>query len=490
MTRMDTEICGLSASTLAASVRQGDLSALEITRAALARIDACNPVVNAVCTVNTDAALASARLIDRQRQQGDTLPPLAGVPVGIKDITLTAGLRTTFGSPVCENLVPDQDAEVVTRLRQAGAILIGKTNTPEFAAGAHTTNPVFGATHNPWNPDLSAGGSTGGGAAALATGMIALAQGTDLGGSLRNPAAFCGVVGLRPTPGLVPSAPNPAPWDSLQVDGPMARSAEDTWLALLAMAGCSSKATLSGPGGLPGQTIPLDQQPPPRKVAYIADIAGFGIDPDIATLCRQAADRLGESGCEVIDIELDLAAEIPTFLTLRGQVIVSQLLPWQAQWDVLGPNLQANLQSGLALGSLDIAKAQHQRAALRDRLLTLLNTFDALLTPTTPVMPFPVADSYPTHINGKPMTSYIDWVAQTFLWSLPGFPVASVPAGFTDTGLPVGLQIMTGPWQDAKALAIAQQIEDTSPFKLASPISAVSGTHGECPTGRAEGEQT
>ncbi|SES72671.1 amidase [Marinobacter segnicrescens] len=473
MSRLADELCALSATDLATAIRRGDLSAVEVTEATLARIEDCNPVVNALCTLNTGAAIADARRLDRQRQQGEPLPSLAGVPVGIKDITATAGLRTTFGSPLCRNHVPAYDAEVVARLRRAGAIVIGKTNTPEFAAGANTVNPVFGATRNPWNPALSAGGSTGGGAAALATGMIALAQGTDLGGSLRNPAAFCGVVGLRPTPGLVPSAPNPAPWDSLQVDGPMARTSADTWLALQAMAGSSRHATLSTAGDLPGRGLPLELQPAPRRVAYIADIAGFGIDPAIATLCREAAGRLSASGCEVVDLELDLAAEIPAYLTLRGQVIVSQLLPWLDQREALGPNLQANLETGLALSTRDIAHAQHRRAALRQRLLALLDDFDALLTPTTTVLPFPVAENYPSHIAGRPMTSYIDWVAQTFLWSLPGFPVASVPAGFTDCGLPVGLQIMTGPWQDARALALAQRIEDNGPFRLASPHRGV-----------------
>lgn len=468
MTRMESDICALSAGTMAASIRRGELSAVEVTLAALARVEACNPVVNAICTLDADRALARARDIDRLRQLGKVLPPLAGVPVGIKDITATAGLRTTCGSPLRRDWVPERDAEVVARLRSAGAIILGKTNTPEFAAGANTVNPVFGATRNPWNPDLSAGGSTGGGAAALATGMIALAQGTDLGGSLRNPAAFCGVVGLRPTPGLVPSEPNPAPWDSLQVDGPMARNAADVWLALQAMAGSSRRAGVSIPGALPGQSQLLSQQPPPRRVAYIADIAGFGIDPQIACLCRAAAERLADRGCKVEEIQLDLAPEIATFLTLRGQVIVSQLLPWLDRREELGPNLQNNLKSGLALGSRDIAEAQHRRQALRDRLLTLLDEFDALLTPTTPVLPFPVAENYPTHIAGKPMTSYIDWVAQTFLWSLPGFPVASVPAGFTEAGLPVGLQIMTGPWQDARALAIAGLIEANTTRPLAS----------------------
>lgn len=470
MNRIETEICMLGAQAMAAGIRSGGLGAVEVTRAVLTRVEAFNPVVNAICTLDADRALASARRIDRQRRQGEPLPPLAGVPVGIKDITDTAGLRTTFGSPLCRDRVPDSDSEVVARLRSAGAIILGKTNTPEFAAGANTVNPVFGATRNPWNPKLSAGGSTGGGAAALATGMIALAQGTDLGGSLRNPAAFCGVVGLRPTPGLVPSAPNPAPWDSLQVDGPMARKAADVWLALQAMAGSSLRAGVSIPGELPGYGQNLSQQPPPRRVAYIADIAGFGIDPQIAHLCREAAGRLADRGCEVEEIQLDLAPDIATFLTLRGQVIVSQLLPWLERREELGPNLQANLQSGLALGSRNIAEAQHRRQALRDRLLVLLGDFDALLTPTTPVLPFPVQQNYPARIADKPMTSYIDWVAQTFLWSLPGFPVASVPAGFTDAGLPVGLQIMTGPWQDAQALAIAALIEAVADIRLASPL--------------------
>lgn len=341
------KIVALSAWELATHIREGNLRAETVVEATLARIESCNPAINALCTVDSGRSLIAARNIDRQRSRGDNLPALAGVPVGIKDITATAELRTTFGSPLCQNNVPQYDAEVVARLRAAGAIVIGKTNTPEFAAGANTVNPLFGATCNPWDTRLSAGGSTGGGAAALASGMIALAQGTDLGGSLRNPAAFCGVVGLRPTPGLVPTVPSSAPWDTLQVDGPMARTAADVWLALQSMAGYCRHTGVSIPGRpaaseLPLNLQPLDKQPRPYKVAYIEDIAGFGMDPSISQQCAGALERLKAKGCAVERIELNLRGYVGSFITLRGQVIVAQLYPWLERIDELGENLYQN----------------------------------------------------------------------------------------------------------------------------------------------------
>jgi len=470
MNRHQFEITSWSAAELAARIRARDVSPSEAVEAALARIEACNPRVNAVCTVAADQAMTAARAAERLLERDQPLPPLLGVPVGIKDITPTAGIRTTYGSPLCRDHVPAEDAEVVARLKAAGAIVIGKTNTPEFAAGANTVNPVFGATRNPWNPALSAGGSTGGGAAALATGMIALAQGTDLGGSLRNPAAFCGVVGLRPTPGVVPSAPNPAPWDTLQVDGPMARSAEDCWLALRAMAGLSRRTPVST---VMAQAADDTLAPAlPRRIAYVADIAGYGIDPEIADCCRSAAFALRDAGCEVEEIELDLSAGHEVFLALRGAVIVSQLWPYLDRIEELGENLRGNVRYGLGVGTAQLAAAQHRRQALWQQVMALLERYPLLLTPCTPVLPFPVEQNYPDQIAGRPMRSYIDWVAPTFLLSLLGMPVASVPAGLGRSGLPIGLQILGAPFAERQVLSAAAAVQACRPVGLAPASGA------------------
>lgn len=464
MNSQQLEIVSWSAAELAARIRARDVSPSEAVEAALARIEDCNPRINAICTVAADQAMAAARAAERLlRREDEPLPPLLGVPVGIKDITPTAGIRTTYGSPLCRDHVPTEDAEVVARLKAAGAIVIGKTNTPEFAAGANTVNPVFGATRNPWNPALCAGGSTGGGAAALATGMIALAQGTDLGGSLRNPAAFCGVVGLRPTPGVVPSTPNPAPWDTLQVDGPMARSAEDCWLALRAMAGLSRRAPVTAAP----QDLDADLTPAlPRRIVYVADIAGYGIDPEIAEQCRAAAFALSDAGCEVEEIELDLSAGREVFLTLRGAVIVSQLYPYLDRLDELGENLRGNVRYGLGVGSAELAAAQHRRQALWHQVMSVLDRYPLLLTPCTPVLPFPVERNYPDRIAGRAMRNYIDWVAPTFLLSLLGMPVASVPAGLSRAGLPIGLQVLGAPFAERQVLSAAAAVQARRPIGL------------------------
>src|ERR1043166_8504168 len=307
-----------SATETAEQVARGDLSAAEVVESALSRIERLNPALNAVVTLNP-RAMDDARALDRRIDAGENPGPLAGVPVGIKDVTQVAGLRTTFGSPLYKDHVPDEDALVVQRLRAAGAIILGKTNTPEFAAGGNTWNDVFGRTRNPWDPAKSAGGSTGGGAVALATGMIALAEGTDLGGSLRIPASFCGVVGLRPSPGLVPTHPADWVWDTLQVPGAMARTAEDVALMLQAIAGPSPYAPLRQP--MEGRDfVTAVRNGPARslRVAYCPDIAGIGVDPGIAAVCRRAAHRLAECGTSVDEITLDLSAGRDAFLALRG----------------------------------------------------------------------------------------------------------------------------------------------------------------------------
>lgn len=446
-----------SAVALLRRVHQGALPPSRLVQASLDTIARRNGALNAFCTVAEDAALRAAREADARWSRGGVLPPLLGLPVGIKDVTDTAGIRTTLGSPLCRDRVPDRDADIVRRLKAAGAIVVGKTNTPEFAVGANTVNTLFGATVNPWDTRLSAGGSTGGGAAAVASGMIGLAQGTDLGGSLRVPAAFCGVVGLRPTPGLIPSAPEPAPWDTLQVDGPMAASAEDVWLALKALAGPCADSAVSiprCPDSLKGELDPDT----PRRVAYVADIAGVGVDPAVAAPCRAAVDRLAGQGWTVETVDLDLSAYKETFLTLRGAVLVSQLLPYLDRRQEMGDNLRGNLEFGLTVTTRQLAEARHQQRLLRQRLLALLNDFELIVTPCTPIPPFPVQRNYPREIGGRPMASYIDWVAPTFLLSLAGMPVASAPAGRTPAGLPVGLQILAAPWREDRVLAAAARL--------------------------------
>ncbi|REJ83106.1 MAG: amidase [Acidobacteria bacterium] len=457
----------LGACAQRALIARRELLPSELIERTLQRIERLNPRLNAVVTLSP-SALDEARALDRrlERGEGESLP-LCGLPVGIKDVTPVAGLRCTYGSPLYRDHVAGEDALVVRRLRAAGAVIVGKTNTPEFATGGNTFNEVFGRTHNPWNPELSAGGSTGGGAAALASGMISIAEGTDLGGSLRIPASFCGIVGLRPSPGLVPTWPSDYIWDTLQVTGPMARTAADVALALQAMAGNDPRWPLAQPGGrdfvaAAGREAPLRA----RRFAYCPDIAGIGVDAGIEQVAREAAFALRDADAEVEEIELDVRYAKEAFLALRGHWMVVQQLDRLERKAEFGDNLRGNVDAGLARTTLELAAAEHGRARLCAELGELLESFDHLITPSMAVPPFPVSENYPTEVGGQPMQTYVDWIAPTFILSLSGLPVASVPCGLDAAGLPVGLQVVGRRAAEEEVLAAAAGIQARCPIGL------------------------
>ena len=456
----------LSATELARLIRDRSVSPVEVLRAHLQAVERLNPKVNAICTLAAEPAMAAAKRAEDAVMAGAPLGPLHGLPIGIKDITPTAGIRTTFGSPLYADNVPTEDAAIVSRLKRAGGIILGKTNTPEFAAGANTVNPVFGATRNPWDLALSVGGSTGGGAAALACGMIALAEGTDFGGSLRVPAAFCGVVGLRPTAGLVPRFPTPLPWDVGSVQGPMGRSAEDTALMLEAMTGDVELSPISTlpPWNDLAATVARTQDVKDLRIGYAADIAGVGVDPAIAGPCRKAAARLADNAASVEELEFSVADGRDAFLALRGLTMVGRFFERLDEIDNFGPNLKGNIESGLKLNIRDIATAERKRAELWNRWRALFERIDLLLTPTTPVPPFAVEQNYPDAIAGRKMVTYIDWIAPTFLVTLSSLPAASVPCGRTSTGLPVGLQIIGPRFAEPDILRAAKLVERLNPI--------------------------
>jgi amidase len=440
------------------------VSAREVLEATRERIARVNGVVNAIVTFN-DRADDEARAVDDALARGEEPGLLCGLPVGIKDVTPVAGVRTTYGSPLFTDHVPTKDAAVVTRLRQAGAVIVGKTNCPEFAAGGNTFNQVFGATVNPWQPSQSAGGSTGGGAAALATGMIALAEGTDLGGSLRIPASFCGVAGLRPSVGLVPTVPTGWMWDTLQVTGPMGRTPEDVALMLQAIAGSGVDAPFGGSvRGRDFAGAPRAGNMRGLRVAYAPDPAGIGIDTDIEAICRAAAFELADAGADVEEHALDLAFVRPAFLTLRGLWFVTQLQALLPAHERFGPNVGGNIRSGLATTVEQLAAAEQARGRLWDLCRDLLARVDCVITPCMAVPPFPVTENYPQTIGGKPMATYVDWIAPTFVWSMSGLPVAAVPAGLDERGLPVGLQIVGPPLGEELVLAVAAAVARRRPI--------------------------
>jgi amidase len=461
-----TALADLSAAEQRRRIAVREVSVADVVGACLARVKQHNDRLNAIVTHNP-RAMDEAHDLDRRLARGEDPGLLCGIPVGIKDVTPVKGMRTTFGSPIYADYVPEEDALVVRRLRDAGAVIMGKTNCPEFAAGANTFNEVFGRTRNPWDPAKSAGGSTGGGAAALASGMIALAEGTDLGGSLRIPASFCGVVGLRPSAGLVPTYPIDWVWDTLQVTGPMARTAGDVALMLQAVAGPSDLSPIAQPTA--GRDFVAAVKAGARRglrIGYCSDIAGIGVDPDIERVCRTAALNLKDIGACVEDLNLDLSPGRPAFLALRGLWFVAQMFSRLDKQDRFGTNVGNNVRSGLQVTTKDLAAAEDFRGRLWHQFRDFFSKFDYLLTPCMAVPPFPVEQNYPDNIAGKPMQTYIDWIAPTFVLSLTGLPVASVPAGLDSNGMPVGLQIVGRQFGEEAVLALAAQIQQLRPISL------------------------
>src|SRR6266699_2141804 len=454
------ELTHLSAVELARLIRTKKAGPFEVTQAHLEAIEKLNPAVNAFCTVAAEKSLVWAREAEAAMKRRARLGALHGVPVAIKDLTPTAGIRTTWGSTLFRDHVPTEDAEIVRRLKAAGAIVLGKTNTPEFGAGANTVNKVFGATRNPWNTALSASGSTGGGAAALAARMAPLAEGTDFGGSLRTPAAFCGVIGLRTTAGLVPKHPAAMPWHDQSVAGPMARSAEDCALLLDAMTGLSGKSPLSAPAPWKSARDAVAKARSRRglRLAYAPDIAGIGVDEEIERICRSAACGLRDAGAALEEIEFNLSDGRDAFLALRGEAMVGNHFDRLERIGELGDNLAGTIS--------EIARAERKRAEIWHRWRALFEQYDLFLTPTAPVPPFPVEKNYPEVVEGRKMQSYIDWIGPTFLVSLAALPAASVPAGLTAARLPVGLQIVGPRFSEPMILSIAKFAEEAHPIGL------------------------
>lgn len=456
-----SELVSLSATELRSLIQRKELSPVEVVTACLEQIESHNPKINAICTPN-EQALDEARRLEKESAKNREMGLLHGLPVGIKDVTPVAGVRTTFGSIPYRDNVPEEDALIVRRLKDAGAVILGKTNTPEFATGGNTFNEVFGRTCNPWNPKLSAGGSTGGGAAALASGMIALAEGTDLGGSLRMPASFCGVVGLRPSPGLVPTYPSRYLWDTLSVTGPMARTAEDVALMLQAVSGASVLSPVyqqtqgrdfveAANSGIPNGT----------RIAYCPDVAGIGIDERIEQICRQSALDMTQAGASVKEIKLDLSFGWKPFLDLRGYWMVANHHNHLDKVEQFGDNLRGNIQKGLKVTTEELGAAEYARAKIWQLFHEFFQKYDYLLTPCMAIPPFPVEQNFPETIAGKKMATYIDWFAPTFLLSLTSLPAASVPCGLDPQGLPVGIQIVGPQMGEEKVLALARQIQDS-----------------------------
>jgi amidase len=460
-----TNVSRTSAVELVTHIKQREISPVEVLDAHLESIRVQNPKFNAIVTLAEDEACLAAKAAESAVLNDEKLGPLHGLPLVIKDVTLTAGIRTTYGSPLYKDFVPVEDAAVVARLRRAGAIILGKTNTPEFATGANTVNALFGATRNPWNPELSPAGSSGGSAVAVASGMVPLAHGTDFGCSVRMPASFCGIVGIRTTGGLIPNEGMRLPWDTGQVHGPLARSAEDAALMLDGMIGLDPfwPTSATPPWQSAFSEVLRTDSAKNLRVAYVSDISGLGVDKDVDDLCRSGALRLEEDGAVVENITFDVSEGIDAYKTLRGQWMVGQQLERMSMMSDFGPNLANNIRDGLRLTVEDVARAESVRERVWKKFREILSRYDFLLTPTAPVTPFPVAQNFPDLIGGKRLENYIDWVASNFLVTLVGFPAGSVPCGKTGAGLPVGLQIIGPRFSEPRILGLSKIVQRRAP---------------------------
>lgn len=441
----------LTATELAHRLRHREVSSREVVQDHLDRIDRVNGEINAIVTLVPEQALAAADRADEAAAHGRFLGELHGVPVVHKDLHDTAGIRTTYGSTLYADHVPTHDARIVARLRAAGAITLGKTNTPEFGTGSQTYNAVFGATRNPYDPTKTAGGSSGGSAAALAAHMSPLAGGTDMGGSLRNPAGFCNVVGLRPSAGLVPSSQD---WCTLAVDGPMARTVEDVALMLSVIAGHDPASPLSWPGDGAHFRALTPRPMSGVRVAWGQDLGGLPVDRRVTAVLNTFGRPVFESlGCEIEHREPDFTGAEESFRTWRAWYYAQ----WFGQEDRTALNADTlwNIDAGLKLSGTDLARAEGERVRLYAEVTRFFRDFDVLALPVSQVPPFSVDVRWPDTIEGVRQHSYLDWMRAAYFISATGLPAISVPCGFTEDGLPVGIQLVGRPAGDLELLRIA-----------------------------------
>jgi len=463
----------MTALQLRAEIAAGRLSAREAVQAHLASIEARNPAVNAIVTLDAEGALRQAAAADEAQAAGRPLGLLHGLPVAHKDSFLTAGMRTTYGSPVFRDFVPTRDSLPVARQRAAGAITLGKTNLPEFGAGSQTFNKVFGATRNPYDPGRTPGGSSGGAAAALAARMLPLADGTDMGGSLRNPASFCNVVGLRPSPGRVPQWPTATPYSTLTVAGPMARTVADAALMLAALAGPDARDPYSieqDPARFLGS---LERGFAGVRVACALDWGGLPVDPAVTQALRAQLPVFEQLGCRVEEACPDFGDADAAFQALRAQnFAVSQGETVRLHRGQVKETVIWNTELGLTQPAANLIRAERERAALFERMHGFMQQYEFVIGPVSQVAPFPVDEEYVREIDGTPMQNYIDWMRSAYYVTMTGHPAISVPCGFTAEGLPVGVQIVGRYRDEWGVLQLAHAFEQATQFWRQAPALA------------------
>ncbi len=472
----ETDLCSLPATAQRDLLRARAISARELLRACLARIEAVNPIVNAIVTMDVEGAHAQAQAADDALARGETAGPLHGLLVAHKDLLPTKGMRTTFGSPLFADFVPEEDAAVAARMRAAGAIRLGKTNVPEMGAGSHTFNPLFGATRNPYDTGSSAGGSSGGAAAALACGLVSLADGSDLGGSLRNPASFCNVVGLRSSPGRISKAPLVTGWMTMSIVGPMGRTVADTALLQSVLAGFDPRDPTSLPGDGAAYAALAASAPATDlrgvRVGWSRTLGGLPVEPAVTgVLERDGRPVLAALRADVRDLEPDFEGAEVGFRTLRAWEMAQRYGDLYRQHrDQLSENLVVNIEAGLDLTAKDVYDAHTARTRLHNRMVALFGDIDILAAPTVLVPPFPVEWTWPREVAGIAQDDYLGWMRACWYISATGLPCISVPCGFTADGLPVGIQFVGRPLGELEVLRVALAFEYANPAWQRRPV--------------------
>jgi len=460
----------MTARDLVQAICERELSAREVMVAHLEQIESYNPGVNAIVTLLPERAMESADRADQAVAQGETLGPLHGLPIAHKDLVPTKGIRTTFGSPIFSSFVPEEDALIVERLKAAGALTIGKTNTPEFGAGSQTYNEVFGVTRNPYDLSKTCGGSSGGAAVALACGLIPIADGSDMGGSLRNPANYCNVVGFRPSPGRVPSWPSLAGWATLSVQGPMARTVGDAALLLSAMAGPDPRSPISIAEPGEGFRRPLDRNFRGVRIAWSPDFGELPVDPRVTAALEGQRGVFDELGCQVDQVHPDFAGADEAFKVLRAwQFELSSGDLLDSHPGQLKDTVVWNIEEGRKLTGPQLGRAERKRTELYQRVRRFMETYEFMAFPVSQVPPFDVTRPYVTAVNGVKMATYIDWMKSCYYVSVLGLPAISVHCGFTEEGLPVGLQIVGRHHDDWGVLQLARAFEQATGFWRTRP---------------------
>ena len=463
------ELCDLTAIELAARIRRKQVSARDVMAAHLARIERVNPKINAIVTLVADRAMAAATKADEQQTRGVKLGPLHGLPVAHKDLVDTAGVRTTYGSPYYKDHVPAEDALIVTRIRDAGAIMLGKTNTPEFGAGSNTFNPVFGATHNPYNLAKTVGGSSGGAAAALRTGMVPIADGSDTGGSLRNPAAFNNVVGFRPSPGRVPR--KNGSWSPLSTSGPMARNVSDVALFLSAIAGPYAGDPHWIDEDPARFRAPLGRSLKGVRVAWFKKLGGIPFEPEILRVVNASRKTFEELSCVVEEAEPDFGGVDEAFETLRHLSYHSDNATLAREHpDLVKATIKWEIAEAERSTGADVARAVARQTKMYGDTHQFFEKYDYFVLPVTQVEPFDITTEYPATVDGVAMGTYIDWMRSCWYVTFMASPAISVPAGFTASGLPVGLQIVGGHRGAWSVLQMAYAFEQATGHGKRRPV--------------------